>query len=119
MRKSQFALALTKARQTPNLNKQRRNKQVTNMKVVITIIGRDCVGIVAMVSNVLATHNVNIEDINQNIVNTVFNMVMIADMSASKIPLKELQQILREKGAAMGLEIKVQHEDIFKTMHRI
>lgn len=89
------------------------------MKIVITIIGHDCVGIVAMVSTALATHKVNIEDINQNIINGFFNMVMIADMSASDIPLKELQQILKEKGAAMGLEIKIQHEDIFKTMHRI
>ncbi len=89
------------------------------MKVVITIIGQDRVGIVAMVSTTLAANNVNILDINQNIVNGFFNMVMIADMSGATISLKELQQLLREKGQAMGLEIKVQHEDIFKAMHRI
>ncbi len=89
------------------------------MKVVITIIGQDRVGIVAMASTTLAAQNVNILDINQNIVNGFFNMVMIADMSGAAISLKELQQLLREKGQEMGLEIKVQHEDIFKAMHRI
>lgn len=89
------------------------------MKIVITIIGQDRVGIVAMVSTTLAANNVNILDINQNIVNGFFNMVMIADLSGATVSLKELQQLLREKGAAMGLEIKVQHEDIFKAMHRI
>lgn len=89
------------------------------MKVVITIIGQDRVGIVAMVSATLAANNVNILDINQNIVNGFFNMVMIADMSGAAISLKELQQLLKEKGQEIGLEIKVQHEDIFKTMHRI
>jgi ACT domain-containing protein len=89
------------------------------MKVVITIIGQDRVGIVAMVSTTLAANSVNILDINQNIVNGYFNMVMIADMSGATINLKELQQLLKEKGQAMGLEIKVQHEDIFKAMHRI
>ncbi len=89
------------------------------MKVVITIIGQDRVGIVAMVSTTLAANSVNILDINQNIVNGFFNMVMIADMSGATITLKDLQQLLKEKGQAMGLEIKVQHEDIFKAMHRI
>lgn len=89
------------------------------MKVVITIIGQDRVGIVAMVSTTLAANDVNILDINQNIVNGFFNMVMIADMSGATISLKDLQQIFKEKGQAMGLEIKVQHEDIFKAMHRI
>jgi ACT domain-containing protein len=89
------------------------------MKVVITIIGQDRVGIVAMASATLAANNVNILDINQNIVNGFFNMVMIADMSGATISLKDLQQLFKEKGQAMGLEIKVQHEDIFKAMHRI
>ena len=89
------------------------------MKVVITIIGKDRVGIVAMVATTLAACNVNIEDINQNIVNSFFNMVMIADMSGANISLKDFQQLLKEKGEAMGLEIKVQHEDIFNIMHRI
>jgi ACT domain-containing protein len=89
------------------------------MRVVITIIGHDRVGIVAMVSTALAASNVNILDINQNIINGFFNMVMIADISGATVSLKDLQNLLKEKGEAMGLEIKVQHEDIFRIMHRI
>lgn len=89
------------------------------MRVVITIIGHDRVGIVAMVSTALAASNVNILDINQNIINGFFNMVMIADISGATVSLKDLQTLLKEKGEAMGLEIKVQHEDIFRIMHRI
>lgn len=89
------------------------------MKIVVTVVGEDRVGIIAMVSNVLAENRVNILNISQNILDGFFNMIMIADMAQSQIPLKDLQQILREKGKAIGLDIKVQHEDIFKVMHRI
>jgi len=89
------------------------------MKVVITIVGQDRVGIIAMTSNILAENNVNILNINQNIVDTFFNMVMIADMTNSKISLKDLQSLLRKKGEEIGLDIRVQHEDIFNIMHRI
>ncbi|EAX47421.1 ACT domain-containing protein [Thermosinus carboxydivorans Nor1] len=89
------------------------------MKIVITVVGQDRVGIIAMVSNILADHNINILNINQNIVDGFFNMVLIADMAAATISLKELQQILTSRGEAIGLDIKVQHEDIFRIMHRI
>lgn len=89
------------------------------MKVVITIIGYDCVGIVAMVSGTCAERNVNILDMNQNIMNGFFNMVMIADLEGATVPLKEFQETLRVKGEAMGLQIKVQSEDIFKAMHTV
>ncbi|WP_425057780.1 hypothetical protein SCACP_23200 [Sporomusa carbonis] len=89
------------------------------MKTVITIVGQDRVGIIAMVSNILAENNINILNINQNILEGFFNMVMLVDMSQSIISLKDLGQLLRDKGTAMGLEIKVQHEDIFRVMHRI
>lgn len=89
------------------------------MKAVITIVGRDQVGIVAMVSGLLAENGVNVLNINQNILDGFFNMLMISDISKCKVSLKELQQILQEKGQTIGLEIKVQHEDIFNIMHRI
>lgn len=89
------------------------------MKIVVTIVGQDRVGIIAMISNILAENNINILNINQNIVDGFFNMVMIADMTSSKIVLKDLQQCLREKGKAIGLDIKVQHEGIFQIMHQI
>jgi len=89
------------------------------MKAVITIVGQDRVGIVAMVSEILATNSVNILNINQNILEGFFNMVMIVDMSSSKVSLKDLQQVLKGKGQELGLDIKLQHEDIFQIMHRI
>lgn len=89
------------------------------MKIVVTIVGKDRVGIIAMVSNILAENNVNILNINQNILDGFFNMVMIAEMSESKLKLKDLQQILREKGEEINLEIKAQHQDIFNIMHKI
>lgn len=89
------------------------------MKLVVTIVGKDRVGIIAMVSNILAENNVNILNINQNILDGFFNMVMIAEMSESKMKLKDLQQILREKGEEINLEIKAQHQDIFNIMHKI
>lgn len=89
------------------------------MKAVITIVGRDQVGIVAMVSGILANNGVNVLNINQNILDGFFNMLMISDISKSKVSLKELQEILKEKGQEIGLDIKVQHEDIFNIMHRI
>lgn len=89
------------------------------MKVVITVVGRDKVGIIARVSAVLAENGVNILNINQNILDGYFNMVMIADMEGAKVPLKEIQKVLAEKGEEMGLEIKAQHEDIFMLMHKV
>ncbi|EKU71764.1 ACT domain-containing protein [Selenomonas sp. F0473] len=90
------------------------------MKLVVTIVGRDQVGIVAMVSGVLAEQRVNIVNVNQNIMDSFFNMVMIAEMpDDSDIRLKELQALLREKGAAYGLEIKLQHQEIFQVMHSV
>ena len=89
------------------------------MKIVVTIVGKDRVGIIAMVSNILAENNVNILNINQNIMDGFFNMVMIAEMSESKIQLADLQKILKQKGEEMKMDIKVQHQDIFNVMHRI
>jgi ACT domain-containing protein len=89
------------------------------MKTIITIIGRDRVGIVARVSAALAAGNVNILDINQNIVHGFFNMVMVVDLAEAKAGLKELQDTLKDIGTELGLEIKAQHEDIFNLMHRV
>ena len=87
--------------------------------VVITIIGLDKTGIVAGVSNVLAENNVNIEDISQTVLDKYFAMMMLVDISNSGMSLEELQRKLSEKGTEMNLVIKVQHEDVFKTVHRI
>lgn len=89
------------------------------MKLVITVIGKDRVGIIATVSNVLAENKVNIISINQNIMNGFFNMVLIAEMTDKNIKLQDLQKLLKEKGAQLNVDIKTQHEDIFNAMHTI
>lgn len=89
------------------------------MKIVISVLGRDRVGIIAMVSTVLAENGVNILNLDQSILDGFFNMILIADMSGGAISLKELQEVLRGKGEALGLEIRVQHADIFQVMHRV
>ena len=89
------------------------------MKIVVTIVGKDSVGIIAAVSTLLAENDVNILSINQNIMDGFCNMVMIADMAGSKIELAAVRQLLQEKGEALGVEIKTQHEDIFNAMHKV
>ena len=89
------------------------------MKLVITVIGKDRVGIIATVSNVLAENKVNIISINQNIMNGFFNMVLIAEMTDKNIKLQDLQKLLKEKGAQLNVDIKAQHEDLFNAMHTI
>ena len=89
------------------------------MRIVLTIVGKDRVGIIAKVSNLLAEHGVNILNINQNILEGFFNMVLIADMAAADVSLKDLQEMATQIGKEIGVEIKVQHEEIFTAMHRI
>ena len=89
------------------------------MRIVLTIVGKDRVGIIAKVSSLLAEHGVNILNINQNILEGFFNMVLIADMSSADVSLKDLQEMAVQIGKEIGVEIKVQHEDIFTAMHRI
>ena len=89
------------------------------MRIVISVLGRDRVGIIAMVATVLAENGVNILNLDQSIIDGFFNMIMIADMSGSRVSLKELQDVLKSKGDVIGLEIRVQHADIFQVMHRV
>jgi ACT domain-containing protein len=90
------------------------------MKLVVTIVGKDRVGIIAMVSQVLAENNVNILNINQNIMDGYFNMVMRAEMGEdARMSLVDHQKVLKEKGEEMGLDIKAQHQDIFNVMHNV
>ena len=89
------------------------------MKLVVTVVGKDRVGIIAMVSQILAENNVNILSINQNIMDGFFNMILIAEISESRIKLTELQKILKERGEEINVQIKAQHEDIFNVMHTV
>ena len=88
-------------------------------RIIITVLGHDRVGIIAMVSNILADSGINILDISQTILQGFFTMVMVVDTNQSKTDVKELRDILAAKGQEMGLQITVQHEDLFNYMHRI
>ncbi|MDD3114858.1 MAG: ACT domain-containing protein [Anaerovibrio sp.] len=89
------------------------------MKLVVTTVGKDRVGIIAMVSNILAENNINILSVNQNIMDGFFNMIMMAESVGGDVKLPELQKLLRAKGDELELEIKVQNQEIFNIMHNI
>ena len=89
------------------------------MRVVLTVIGQDKVGIIAGVTNTLAECNINIININQNIMQGFFNMVLIADMSEAAVSLQEAKEKVHALGEKLGVEIRMQSEDIFTGMHRI
>ena len=89
------------------------------MKAIVTVIGKDQVGITAAVCALLAQHNINILDINQTILQEYFTMVMLVDVSACKLPFTVFSTLLENEGAQRGLSIKVQREDIFDAMHKI
>ena len=88
-------------------------------KVIITVVGKDTVGIIAKTCTFLSDANVNILDISQTIVSGYFNMMMIVDVSASKNSFEELSSGLDELGKGIGVSIKCQKEEIFDMMHRI
>ncbi|MGI6468710.1 MAG: ACT domain-containing protein [Syntrophomonadaceae bacterium] len=88
-------------------------------RLIITVLGHDRVGIIYGISGVLANANVNILDISQTILQGFFTMVMVVDFSQSTVDLAELKRRLDEKGQELGLQVTVQHEDIFRYMHRI
>lgn len=89
------------------------------MQVVLTIVGKDKVGIIAKVSATLAECNMNIININQNIMQDFFNMVLIADMSKANVTLKEAKDRFTALGEEIGVEVRLQSEEIFTAMHRI
>ena len=89
------------------------------MKIVVTVVGKDRVGIIATVSSLLAENKVNILSINQNIMDGFFNMVMLAETTDDTVKLGELAAQLKKKGEDIGVEIKAQHQDIFTAMHTV
>ena len=88
-------------------------------RLIITAVGKDRVGIIAGIANILAEPNVNILDISQTILQGFFTMVMVVDFKESNIELSELKERLSRKGEDLGLVVNVQHEDVFRFMHRI
>lgn len=88
-------------------------------KTIITVVGKDTVGIIAKVCTYLAEHQINILDISQTIVGGYFNMMMITDTSAGTRSVGEIAEELDQLGQEIGVTIRCQHEDIFNKMHRI
>ncbi|KUG02871.1 act domain-containing protein [hydrocarbon metagenome] len=88
-------------------------------RAIITVLGHDRVGIIYGISGVLANNNVNILDISQTILQGFFTMVMVVDVSDSQVEFAQLKEQLDLKGKELGLQVNLQHEDIFKFMHRI
>ena len=89
------------------------------MKAVITVTGKDSVGIIARVATECAKHDANIVDISQSVLGEYFAMIMLADIDDLKLPFSEFVDILSALGRERGLSINVMHEDIFNTMHHI
>lgn len=89
------------------------------MKAIITVIGKDKVGIIAGVSSILAEMKVNILDISQTIMQEYFTMIMLADLSCSTVPFDKVKGELDEKGKKLGVSIKIQDEGIFNSMNRV
>ena len=88
-------------------------------KTIITVVGKDTVGIIARVCTYLASNQVNVEDISQTIVQGYFNMMMIVDTEKSSKPFSEMITDLENLGDEIGVRIRCQREDIFTKMHRI
>lgn len=88
-------------------------------KTIITVVGKDSVGIIAKVCTYLANNQVNILDISQTIVQGFFNMMMIVDVNEAPKNFDELSDELDKIGEEIGVSIRVQREDIFNSMHRL
>lgn len=96
-------------------NEMEQNRQ----KTIITVVGKDTVGIIARICTYLADNGINVLDISQTIVQDYFNMMMIADFTESKKPFAQCQNDLTELGKEIGVDVKCQREEIFEKMHRI
>jgi ACT domain-containing protein len=88
-------------------------------RFIITVIGRDHVGIVASITTVMALFGVNIIDISQKIMQDMFTMIMLAEPPEGTFDLASFQAKMADEGKSLGVEVKVQHEDAFRFMHRI
>jgi ACT domain-containing protein len=86
---------------------------------VITAFGKDSTGLVAGVTRVLAENNVNIEDLGQTVMQDLFAMILLVDISRAKCDFESLQKKLSAEGKKLGLQVLIQHKDIFEYMHRV
>ena len=89
------------------------------MRAVITVTGKDKVGIIAMASAQCSKYGANIVDISQTVMKEYFAMIMLVEVGELTVSFAEFTEIIKEEGKNCGVDIRVMHEDIFNTMHRI
>lgn len=89
------------------------------MKAILTVIGKDRVGIIAGVSNELLRLNINILDVNQTIMDKYFTMIMMLDLEKANSTFDDIKSALVTKGEDLGVEVKIQREEIFNSMHTL
>lgn len=89
------------------------------MKAIVTVVGKDRVGIIASVCDQLARYNINVLDISQTVMQDYFTMMMVVDISAANQPLAEISMQMEQAGKECNLSVRVQREDIFQAMHRV
>ena len=89
------------------------------MRAVVTVVGKDRVGIIAWVCKELAERNINILDISQTVMQGYFTMMMVADVSGCTMPMAELSRNMETLGKEIGLSVRIQREDVFEAMHRV
>lgn len=89
------------------------------MRAVITVIGKDTVGILAKVSSTCAKHGINVLEVTQSILQEMFAMIMMVDMTNSDLPFPEFSDRMTQLGESMSMAIHTMHEDIFNSMHKI
>ena len=89
------------------------------MKAVVTVTGKDKVGIIAMASAECAKHGANIIDISQSVLKEYFAMIMLVELDGLTTNFKSFTENMEKAGKEMGVDVRVMHEDIFNTMHKI
>ena len=89
------------------------------MRAIVTVVGKDRVGIIANVCDLLAKYQVNVLDISQTVLQGYFTMIMMVDATHCELPIAELIKMMKEEGIKQALDIRIQREDIFNAMHRI
>ena len=89
------------------------------MKAVITVIGKDSVGILAGVAGVCAEFSANVIEVTQSVMQDMFAMIMMVDISKCNVPFKELAEGLNKIGEQFGVKVHVTHEELFNTMYRV
>ena len=89
------------------------------MRAIVTVLGKDQVGIIANVCTLLAENGINILDISQTVLQEYLTMVMLVDISGCPLAFAELSELLNDRGEQSQLSVRIQREDIFETMHRI